>query len=139
MRRTRATVELRPTSLAMCADGCEVKERRVAETRLVAIDGAVNFPIRCRANRTVIAVLVHSEQRILQPDGALFHLAHRPKLRNRVACPSDDDSLAALYSGNEAREVSFRIGDIDSFAAHMSSLASRDGLIKLAGVPFLSE
>lgn len=100
--------------------------------RAAATDGVVNIPISRRANRTVIAVLVDSEQRVIQRPGALFDLPHGPKLRNGLACPRDDNSLAALYSTNEAREVRVRIGDIDSFVAHTCSLANRGELIKLA-------
>lgn len=103
-----------------------------SKTRLAATDGAVKVPIRRQANRTVIAVLVHSEQRVIRRDGALFYLAHRPKLRNTLAGAGDDNSFAAFYSGNEAREVSLRIIDIDDFAAHMGSLAKRGALIKPA-------
>ena len=93
------------------------------KTRLDATDDAVKFSIRHRANRTVVAVLVHSQQRVIQGDGALFDLAHGPKLRNRLTCPGDDNSFAPLYSRNEVREVNLRIGDIDGFAAHAHSLA----------------
>jgi|SRR5579883_338910 len=91
-----------------------------------------------RANRTVVAVLVHSEQWVIQRDGALFDLAHRPKLCNRLACPGNENSLAPIYSGNEAREMPLRIGDIDGFAAHTRSLADRGGLIKPAAEPMVA-
>lgn len=50
-----------------------------------------------------MAVLVHSEQRIIPQDRLLFRLAQGPKLRNMLACAGDDNSLTALYSGNQAR------------------------------------
>jgi hypothetical protein len=103
------------------------------KTPLATTDGAVKVPTGRHANRTVIAVLVHSEQRVIERDRALFYLAHRPKLRNRLAGAGDDDSLAALCQGNEAREVSLRIGDIDGLAVHPRSLANRGELIKAAG------
>lgn len=52
---------------------------------LSATDGSVNVPIGRRANRTVMAVLFYSQQRVINPEGAPAFLAHRPKLRNGLA------------------------------------------------------
>jgi hypothetical protein len=98
------------------------------KTSLDAAHGAVDFPIGRWADRTVITVLLHPEQRVLQRDGASFRLAHSPKLRNRAACPGDDNSFAALYSRNESGELSLRSVDVDGLAAHVTRLAIQGGL-----------
>ena len=97
-----------------------VQRKRGAGRRrlgLDATDGAVNLQISRRSNRTVIAVLVHSEQRVIQRDGALFHLAHRPKLATGWPARVMTIVRRALL-GQRGGEVSLRIGDIDGLAAH---------------------
>lgn len=114
--------------------GDDCKEDNVSpKARLDAADGAVNVPIRRRAYRTVIAVLVHSEQRVNQRTGAPFQPAHRPRLGNRPACLGDDNWFAALYLGDEARDASLRTQHVYGSAAHTRSLANLDGQIKPAG------
>ena len=94
------------------------RSRRPRETRLEAADRAVDVPIGRRANRTVIAIFVHPEQRVIKRNGALSPLAHRPQLRNGLACSRDDNSFAALHSSDEAGEPQLSIADADDSAAH---------------------
>jgi len=73
-----------------------VGDRKESGASLDATDSAVYIPIVRRADLTVVAVFVHSEQRIIRRDGAPFCPAHRPKLRNGFACPDDGYSLATF-------------------------------------------
>lgn len=72
------------------------------EIRLVATDGAIDVLVVCRANRTVVAILLDAQERVIKWSGALLDLKHWSEFGNGLAGPDDHDPLSSLDSRNKA-------------------------------------
>lgn len=72
------------------------------EIRLVATDGAIDVLVVCRANGTIMAILLHAQERVIKWPVTLLDLKHWSEFGNGFAGPDDHDPLSSLDSSNKA-------------------------------------